>query len=574
MLKKVMVAFILIFVVLVPTQVLAVDYKINDLQIDAYLQADGKVLVEETHTYSFNGEFGGIIRELVPKSGASIVELEAMEGNSPLIIEADEYEYRIHRSGADETITIVLTYEIHNGVEVYNDMVQFYWPFFDRRNESTYENLTITVFPPEATTKVVAVGYDEAYQKETILGDGQVVFDYGKVPSNRNGDIRVAYDTDLFTGVSVTHDGEIGPEILAVKQNMEERAAARIERQETLSSIGTIVLPVVALIFLFIVLRIWLEARNKQRALIREVGEGSLLPELKLSMPATICYTNGHHLTAESIAASLLDLVRKGHVNKVSDDQFQLVNRTGLLDHEQALVEWLFDEVGSGEDFGFDDLKAYTSNKFNHSKYQQMYLKWARSVHGEVKGAGLYEKKKVFRWTMAGFSLVLLALALSFFTYDLIGWFVGTLVFVLAFPLLAVTYYPKTWEGAKITYEWRKFKTGFGSLTERDWRRFSEEEKMRAFIYGLGVKIKDLKKQNETLAKAFQHGEVSGSTGNIGQPSTAYGFDPTWILVAGAASSNFQSGEKRTTVDTTSSGSSFSGGGGGAGGGGGGSGAF
>ena len=146
--------------------------------MDAFLQENGDVQVEETHTYEFDGEFNGITREVVPKEGAAISKFTATENGQPLRVEKEDDLYKVHRKGADETITVTLQYTIKNGMEIYQDVAQFYWPFFDERNESSYENLTITIHPPKPTDDVIAFGYDEATNKETIQEDGAAVFQF------------------------------------------------------------------------------------------------------------------------------------------------------------------------------------------------------------------------------------------------------------------------------------------------------------------------------------------------------------------------------------------------------------
>ncbi|WP_062051638.1 DUF2207 domain-containing protein [Bacillus sp. JCM 19034] len=186
--NKYIISFLIIAgLFLIPTTVLAADYNITNVDIYAYLQENGDVIVEEQHTYEFKGKFGGIIRELIAKNESEIVNFEAFENNKPLQIESDKTEYRIHREGKDETITIDLVYTIINGVNVYSDVADFYWPFFDKGNESTYGNLTVYVIPPEPTTALVAFGYDEAYNAETVLDDGQVQFAMGEVKRKRQG---------------------------------------------------------------------------------------------------------------------------------------------------------------------------------------------------------------------------------------------------------------------------------------------------------------------------------------------------------------------------------------------------
>ena len=206
----------LIFSVLfIPTQVLAVDFTIKNTQIDAFLQENGDVEVSERHTYEFDGDFNGITRTLIPKENTLIQNIEAFEDNKPLEVEKEGNLFKIHRGGSDETITIDLSYTIDNGVEVYADLGQFYWPFFDSSNESTYENMDIYIHPPRPTDEVLAIGYDEAEGAVQTKTNGIVHFAMGEVESGENGDIRVAYDAPLFPSAAMTEDKKIRDDILA-----------------------------------------------------------------------------------------------------------------------------------------------------------------------------------------------------------------------------------------------------------------------------------------------------------------------------------------------------------------------
>src|SRR5699024_7707716 len=116
---------------LFPIQVLAADHSIEHMNIEAQLEENGDVHVTETQTYAFKGKFNGISRTLIPKENSSIVDFEATEDQEPLEVELTDESFRIYRSGKDETITITSTYTIKDGMDIYSDVAQFYWPFFD-----------------------------------------------------------------------------------------------------------------------------------------------------------------------------------------------------------------------------------------------------------------------------------------------------------------------------------------------------------------------------------------------------------------------------------------------------------
>src|SRR5690606_36721181 len=126
----------------------AVELDIEKTDIHAYLQSDGNIQVEETHTYAFDGDFNGITRTLIAKKGTEIQDMKATENGKALKVEQEDNLCKVHRHGTDEAVIIQLTYTIINGVQVYVVMGQFFWPLFDQRNESDYNNRNIDIHPP------------------------------------------------------------------------------------------------------------------------------------------------------------------------------------------------------------------------------------------------------------------------------------------------------------------------------------------------------------------------------------------------------------------------------------------
>ncbi|MDQ0974915.1 putative membrane protein [Neobacillus niacini] len=322
MLKKRFTSIILLVLLFAfPHQSLAVEFSITNVKIDATLQNNGNVEVEETHTYDFDGEFNGITREVVPKEGASISQFTATENGKNLRIEKEDDLYKVHRKGEDETITVKLHYTIENRIEVYQDVAQFYWPFFDERNDSSYEDLSITIHPPASTDDAIAFGYDEAFTTETIQEDGSVIFTLGYVPSNTNADIRLAYPANLFPNAPLTADKPMKEEILNAKQELIDHAETDAKTKETLSTISTIGLPSFTIILLLLMMRDWLAARSIRNDFMREGISSLSVPKQIMSLPATIYFTNNNYLQPRAMGAALLDLVRQGYVTKTADDQ-------------------------------------------------------------------------------------------------------------------------------------------------------------------------------------------------------------------------------------------------------------
>src|SRR5699024_7778351 len=107
---------LLVIILILPIKTFAVDYTFNEMYINVELCEDCDVFITENQTYTFESEFNGITRVLIPKEGTDIVNVEARENNEDLKIEQDDTEYKIHRKGENETVTIELSYLIEDGL--------------------------------------------------------------------------------------------------------------------------------------------------------------------------------------------------------------------------------------------------------------------------------------------------------------------------------------------------------------------------------------------------------------------------------------------------------------------------
>ncbi|WLR61497.1 DUF2207 domain-containing protein [Guptibacillus hwajinpoensis] len=128
--KKVLVLGFFLFILLIPVNVWAVEFSIDATNINAQLRKDGQVDVKESHTYEFEGDFNGITRRLISKEKTTIKNFQATENGKELKVEKDGDVYKVYRGGSDETVTVDITYTITNGVERFEDVAQFYYPFF------------------------------------------------------------------------------------------------------------------------------------------------------------------------------------------------------------------------------------------------------------------------------------------------------------------------------------------------------------------------------------------------------------------------------------------------------------
>lgn len=553
--KRAIVLGVIALFTLFPTQAFAVDYSISAVSIYAHVQTDGTVSVTEHHTYNFEGEFNGITRELPPKKGTSIDQFTSTEGGKKLKVERDGDLYKVYRSGNDEVVTIELRYEIDHAVTKFEDAAEFYWPFFDKRNDSEYEKLTITVIPPTATGVLDFLGYDEAYQTGTLENTGAVQFRMGQVPSSSNGDIRVAFDAQLFPSLT-EQPGTILSDIVEDKERLEEAALVFSSRQDTSRTLGNVLLPILGALLLAITAWAWKrERKTKQQAQPKTAA--FFVPTQIMSIPATLYFTKSSILTPAVTVAALMELVRKHNIEQLTDNQFRLINRDTEFDHEATLIALLFDKIGDGDIFETKDLENYTKNELNHAAYNDSITKWQQQVAAEVKQYEWYEKHVTFRWTVGFIGLALAGFAIFLGVLNLFPWMIASLILAVLFFVFCF-YSPIVYEGHVIREEWKQLRLAMENLDPAHWHALSQDEKMRAYAYLLGADEKSTNEKTQSFTQAYSDSAFAD-----------FGVFYNPVLLTGL----FVAANTSTSASASSS-SSISGGGGGIGGGGGGSGAF
>ncbi|WJY27268.1 DUF2207 domain-containing protein [Sporosarcina trichiuri] len=555
---------VLVLFMMLPAAVSAKSFDIEGFDIDAQLEENGQVHVTEELTYRFSGSFNGITRAIYPKKGSTIKGLEASENGTELTVEGGAGDYKIHRKAKDETVKIQLTYTIAGGVRGYSDMADFNWPFFDDRNETAFQDVSITIHPPAAVPAgdVIAFGYDAALAEPVIDQDGTVTFRLGKIPSEKNADIRVGYPAGLFPALSTSSAAVIGPELLKEKEQQE----AKLARFEKFEEIGRTAAPVTLGIGIAIFAALLVNMGRRKKDRIKEAEDTYpdpyFVPEQEMSLPATLKFTQDLAKPESLQTAALLDLMRKGYIARDGEDGFRMLSRATDHEHERLLLEWLFDDLGDGETFRFSDMDVFSGKNKAAEKAAAAYSKaqseWNAAVSKEVSEAGLKEKAPVYAWMSILAGLVLIPLMIGYAYYGHPWWLLGFIPLVLLLIVTGIFNRPYTVKGYGIRRQWKSFAERMPHMTEADFSDRLDDEQQRAVIYAVGTN--DFKKEDMTGLEA----------------APLFSQNPAvlpYFVIAGITAQQFTHADNAVAhyVSTSSGGG---GGGGGAGGGGGGAGAF
>lgn len=492
-------AFVL--VLLIPSQAYAVDFEIPEVQIDAILTEDGTATVTEQFTYKFEDDFEGITRGLIAKKNTTIENFSATENGNPLKVEVEDGLYKIYREGEDdETVQVVLNYEIGGAVEKFEDGAQFYWAFFDTNNESEYGNMTISVTPPAPSSETEALGYDEAFGKERITNDGAVIFELGHVPDGENGDVRAVFEAGLFPGVAAS-TGTVRDQVADDREQQENEAALFAKNQQTARDFGIPVIVAAGILLLAGLFLAWFRAFRRKRE-FRDERYEFFVPKETMSIPALLFFTNSSILSPTAMSAGIMELMRKGNIRQLTEDHFELLDRKTDHPHEDTLINLLFDRIGDGQEFTLEQVEAYTKNEDNHEAYNDSIAAWNKYISDEVKEKSFREKHPVLRWTAGFMSLLFIGLAIYTGIYELFPWMAASIVLALAAFGFAISYSPITHEGLELRYNWRQLKTAMKELPSEQWDKLTKDEKQRAYAYLLGSDSKTAERKANVFTAA------------------------------------------------------------------------
>ncbi|NWO14691.1 DUF2207 domain-containing protein [Virgibacillus sp.] len=571
MLKKLGLVFgIILFLCLIPSTVFAVDFSINQSRVDAYLQKDGDVHVNEQHTYQFDGEFNGMTRTLIPSKDASIHNVTATEAEKDLKVKQEENVYKIYRSGKDETVTIQLSYTIKNSLQAYSDLVVFSWSFFDSENETDYEHFDAFIHPPEKTENSVAYGEDEAFKTEKQKEDGTIHFAMGYVDSYENGAITVSYDRSLFPGVSIMEEKLIREEMLATKQALLDKEQAFLNRKSTLKEISPYVISIFSLLSLFLLFVAWRKKQVQELELARLSESVHFLPKQEMSLPATVAYMKHGKVGSTVMTAALLDLERKGFIQRDNDDlhKFTVIHEQTDHQHEKILIDLLFYTVGNNGVFCTNDLKEFMENKANQDMYQKELYRYNYTVTKEIKEHHLVDKKTGTRIMAGVLSFLINPFSIVFAMHELYASMTITSFLFVFLALFAILYRPRTLKGARIYKQWKEFEEKTLQPESTSLENLTDDEQKRGLIYGIGVNHTPLHTKWTTSNKQLLHHSTSAEASSDDHTDVMM-----LVLATAAINTQFHDAQTAVTADTTSA-SIGAGSGAGAGGSGGGSGAF
>ncbi|MBO9607572.1 MAG: DUF2207 domain-containing protein [Paenibacillaceae bacterium] len=364
------------------------SFRIGQADIHARIDSNGDMHVAEEDTYHFAGAFNGIVVDLNRSKSDGIVDFQAFDVTgqqqiplrSELSGDGDKLQYKVYSESQDESKVFRFTYTVHNVVQVFADTAELYWKFFDEANASELETVTLAVDLPDGVgqDEIEAYGHGPDQGAVEIAANGSVRYQVAPLPAGELLEVRI-----LFPESAVPGSGKRSDEAMLETIRQEEQdAATAADDDGTASVYGALALLVVNLAF-----GIYAKFGRTFKPDWVSSGDREIPADVT---PAVVAYLMEFRVKPRDLMATLVDLVRKQHVEMQqvnrgaarNEDNYvfrlQDKNANGLQPHETMLIDWLFGEVGRNGKVTLAGIRHHA--RYSADDFRKRWEKWQNEV--------------------------------------------------------------------------------------------------------------------------------------------------------------------------------------------------
>lgn len=536
--KKVLVAIICFLCI--PVVTLAADYDIEHFYIDATLKDNGDMEVSELIV--LDGTFNGYERDIVYQSSYTNYNASNIENLSVSAKHVNKvsfetfYEYfdtfnqvtyanngdmgkyilsslsdgirlRMYYSTDNESTAFLIKYTLKDVGILHSDVVEYYWNFIGNGFEDDIKDLQIRVNYPSKMNKddfswwfhgpltgnSDIVNVNSAYT--SVLASVKKVSAYEAV------DFRTIVPKDGFNELlfKKIDNEEVKTSIIEHEDEIVAKDLEKIKKNKTLFY----TFEGLSVIYYVILIIVWIYVYKKY--------DKERTPKFNLEYNRefiddynveVIDYLMNSNITPNAMSASIMNLIYKKNIKaeKILEEKdgykFTLLNRDNLNETENYLVDFLFDRVGTNNEFTTSKLKKYAKSTQTCDRFMSSYTKWKNKVIEDGKNQNFFDKLPG-RFDY-GFFMLLVAFLIYLFgviVFHVEFFLIHTLIFAaIIFIVYIGTIKRKSEKGIEDYTKWKAFKkflNDFGTFDTKElpeiilWERYL----VYATIFGLADKV-------------------------------------------------------------------------------------
>lgn len=416
-LKIIIIAIILAVIALIPNNVLAdgPSYDITNYDMDAYIQEDGTLHIDESITYYFSSSANGLTRDLryyyktnkdtmEPNSAryqaTGIENLTVAVTNSANITtnfekvsnaeKGDNGVYTVDTVNADRTDgydimvyspissnnfqTVHYSYDITDAVVQYNDMSEIYYNFIGNGIETDVGEFNLDIYLPKSINMDYVKYYPHTYATKLeniqVLLDSSsncINFNIKNIPSGEPVDARIVFPNTVLMNCTKKYNNDYDFNSLYKIENSMSLGNTRYFIHITINIILGVLLVALCIIFLTygIIKSKKFRTTVKNANYFRDIPKRLNLLEYQALLPSKMTDA----LSSNLIIATILDLTNRKILNmetkkgankkKQSDYEYNVyINKdadfTKLCPYEKQILSLIFsDQIST--DFNVSD---------------------------------------------------------------------------------------------------------------------------------------------------------------------------------------------------------------------------
>lgn len=531
--KKSIALILILLLVIIPINVHGEEsLEISNWQVTSQLLENGDLQITEDITYNFNDEFNGIYRDINLDGTDGIKDfsvtevtfgdpIEYLNNQDAKIGDAHVYShnmdgntirYMIYSPSKDVQKIFSFSYLIKNVAVIHKDTGELYFKYLGDENETPIHNFIASLALPQMDNDLVKIfAHGPLNGTINFTEDNLIRLEVTNVPSRTFIEARVLYPLDYTPLATRLGDSNIDTILDEEASFLEEIEQEVIRRENTKSLFNKVSLAISAVgaaiagVFLSLILK------NR-----RTTDYEGLYPE-EIS-PAELNLFMTGYADNRGLLSTLFDLARReyieiGELNKdersfskkdLKNKDYEFLrtrkNDGDLLEHERYLMNWLFNEVGTGTRVSTYDIDR--SRKKELMNFNKSQSDWSKLVKDQLKTREYSDSKT----TRIGIILILISIPLIIISvmsivfnglYGLLGLAISVIIFVLGIILAA----RKSDKGYIQHKLWKDFQKEFENYSEYDIG--VPKDKVLIYAVALGFSMKDLDKDRRAYGTDY-----------------------------------------------------------------------
>lgn len=503
------------------------SYNVDNLRIEAYINPDGSVDVNELVQYNAY-EINGILYNIDYKGYGDLKNLRVFYEKDSEFIPAinnnsqrrgtyslkdrdDLREVKLYYPMRDTKKWFLFQYTLSQGVTVYNDIAQFNRKMVGRGWQTDIENIQIKIILPKNVNKedIKAFGHGPLTGNVDIISGREILYTLKGYYSGEFVETNVLFPKSLIPNIkpSLVKNEDGYEKIIKMENKLADKADRERKFAQMRGTIGNIVFFLWGGWIIFIVGLNYVKNRKKYKV-ENEYGEyfREAPDDFSPAVGGSIAY---RYVSPNQLLATVMDLVRRDIFEMIED---RVNNKTilrknsydekALKNYEKFVVDWYIDEIGNGTEVSMEEIEENIRDRKNAIKFGRNYEKWESMVEKDLEKVG-FEKEPVKKLPKAlGMITAFLSVPLGPFlaVYFDNGKFI---IFpFVAFAVLVFTTSTRgkyTLEAEKLRAKWlafKKFLVDYSNLEEAKLASIYIWEHYFVYAIALGVA--------EEVAKGYQ----------------------------------------------------------------------